>query len=76
MITVNGERLWATLNEMATIGATPAGGVTRLTLSEEDRRPGICCATGRWRRGLATVSTAWAICLSAGRGKIRRWRRC
>lgn len=38
MITVNGERLWATLNEMATIGATPAGGVTRLTLSEEDRR--------------------------------------
>ena len=38
MITVNGERLWSTLNEMALIGATPAGGVTRLTLSDEDRQ--------------------------------------
>ena len=38
MITVNGERLWSTLNAMALIGATPAGGVTRLTLSDEDRQ--------------------------------------
>ena len=37
MITVNGARLWSTLNEMALLGATPAGGVTRLALSEEDR---------------------------------------
>ncbi|HBI09136.1 MAG TPA: Zn-dependent hydrolase [Franconibacter pulveris] len=34
---VNGERLWRTLEEMAQFGATPRGGVTRLTLSEEDR---------------------------------------
>lgn len=37
MITVNADRLWATLEEMAQIGATPAGGVTRLALSDEDR---------------------------------------
>lgn len=35
---VNGERLWRTLEEMAQFGATPRGGVTRLTLSEEDRQ--------------------------------------
>ena len=38
MIAINAERLWSTLNEMARIGATPAGGVTRLTLSDEDRQ--------------------------------------
>lgn len=36
-LTVNTERLWSTLEEMAQIGGTPAGGVTRLTLSDEDR---------------------------------------
>jgi N-carbamoyl-L-amino-acid hydrolase len=36
-ITVNAARLWSTLEEMAQIGATPAGGVTRLALSDEDR---------------------------------------
>ncbi|WP_324728945.1 M20 family metallo-hydrolase [Pseudomonas chlororaphis] len=35
---VNGERLWASLMEMAQIGATAKGGVTRLALSDEDRR--------------------------------------
>jgi len=35
---VNGARLRSTLEEMATIGATPAGGVQRLALSDEDRR--------------------------------------
>jgi len=34
---VNGERLWASLMAMAEIGATPAGGVRRLALSDEDR---------------------------------------
>ena len=38
MIAINADRLWSTLNEMARIGATPAGGVTRLTLSDEDRQ--------------------------------------
>ena len=34
---VDGERLWTRLMEMAEIGATAAGGVHRLTLSDEDR---------------------------------------
>ena len=34
---INGERLWASLMEMATIGATPAGGVCRLALSDFDK---------------------------------------
>ena len=35
---VDGRRLWRRLEAMARIGATPAGGVHRLALSEEDRR--------------------------------------
>ena len=35
---VNGERLWNTIDETARFGATPAGGITRLTLSDEDRQ--------------------------------------
>ena len=34
---VNGTRLQETLEEMAKIGATPNGGVQRLTLSDEDK---------------------------------------
>lgn len=37
MLRISGERLNASLQELATIGATPAGGVTRLTLSDEDK---------------------------------------
>lgn len=35
---INAERLWGSLMELARIGATPKGGVRRLTLTEEDRR--------------------------------------
>ena len=38
MLKIDGPRLWATLMEMAQIGATPKGGVRRLALTEEDRR--------------------------------------
>jgi N-carbamoyl-L-amino-acid hydrolase len=34
---VNGDRLWASLERMAQIGATPKGGVCRLALTELDR---------------------------------------
>jgi N-carbamoyl-L-amino-acid hydrolase len=34
---VNGQRLWASLMEMARIGATPRGGNCRLALSDEDK---------------------------------------
>jgi N-carbamoyl-L-amino-acid hydrolase len=37
MLTINPERLWASLMELARIGATPKGGVRRLALTEEDR---------------------------------------
>jgi len=35
---VNGKRLQSSLEEMAKIGATPSGGVQRLTLSDEDKK--------------------------------------
>ena len=34
---IDGERLWASLMELARIGATPKGGVRRVTLTLEDR---------------------------------------
>lgn len=37
-IRINGERLWGSLMEMAKIGATPKGGVKRLTLTDLDRQ--------------------------------------
>jgi N-carbamoyl-L-amino-acid hydrolase len=36
-IAVNGDRLWATIMETAEIGATPKGGIKRLTLTDLDR---------------------------------------
>ena len=35
---INGERLWAALMELAKIGATPKGGVCRLTLTDLDKQ--------------------------------------
>ncbi len=35
---IDDKRLWAALEAVAAIGATPAGGVRRLALSDEDRR--------------------------------------
>jgi len=37
-IRIDGERLWASLMEMAKIGATPKGGVCRLALTDLDRQ--------------------------------------
>ncbi len=36
-LTVNGERLWQSLMDMAHIGATPKGGVKRIALTPEDK---------------------------------------
>jgi N-carbamoyl-L-amino-acid hydrolase len=36
-LTVNGERLWQSLMDMAKIGATPKGGVKRIALTPEDK---------------------------------------
>jgi beta-ureidopropionase / N-carbamoyl-L-amino-acid hydrolase len=35
---INGKRLWSSLMDMAKIGATPKGGVNRLTLTDLDRQ--------------------------------------
>ena len=35
---INGERLWDSLMELAEIGATPKGGVCRLTLTDLDKQ--------------------------------------
>jgi len=35
---INGGRLRGSLEEMAKIGATPGGGVQRLTLTDEDKQ--------------------------------------
>jgi len=50
---INADRLWDSLMELAKIGATPKGGVKRLTLTEEDR--GARDLFARWGReaGLA-----------------------
>ncbi len=37
-IRINGDRLWASLMELAKIGATPKGGVCRLTLTDLDKQ--------------------------------------
>lgn len=37
-VRINGGRLWDSLMEMAEIGATPKGGVNRISFTEEDRR--------------------------------------
>jgi hypothetical protein len=37
-LTINAQRLWRELMETASIGATPKGGICRLTLTEQDRQ--------------------------------------
>ncbi|HUJ28121.1 MAG TPA: Zn-dependent hydrolase [Myxococcales bacterium] len=37
-IRINADRLWRSLMDLARIGATPKGGVRRITLTEEDRQ--------------------------------------
>jgi N-carbamoyl-L-amino-acid hydrolase len=52
---INGPRLWSSLKEMARIGATPKGGVNRLTLTDLDRESRDLF--GRWcREAGCTVS--------------------
>ncbi len=46
---INADRLWNSLMELAKIGATPKGGVKRLTLTDEDRRARDLFA--QWARG-------------------------
>jgi len=63
---INGERLWASLMELAQIGATPKGGVCRLTLTDLDKE-GRDLVT-RWAREAGMSVTIDKI----GNGFMRR----
>ncbi len=63
---INGERLWASLMELAQIGATPKGGVCRLTLTDLDKQ-GRDLVT-RWAREAGMTVTIDKI----GNGFMRR----
>ncbi|MDC2858685.1 MULTISPECIES: Zn-dependent hydrolase [Delftia] len=63
---VNGSRLWDSLMELAQIGATPKGGVCRLTLTDLDRQ-GRDLVT-RWAREAGMTVTIDKI----GNGFMRR----
>jgi hypothetical protein len=54
---VNGERLWASLMELAKIGATEKGGVCRLAASDLDGRRAGFSSAGVRRPGVACGST-------------------
>jgi N-carbamoyl-L-amino-acid hydrolase len=69
---INGARLRASLEEMAKIGATPGGGVQRLTLSDEDKR-------GRdqivaWMKAI-DLAVRWATSSVGGPGRTMPCRR-
>ena len=63
---INGQRLWDSLMELAQIGATPKGGVCRLTLTDLDRqgRDLVC----QWARDAGMTVTIDKI----GNGFMRR----
>ncbi|KQO22283.1 Zn-dependent hydrolase [Acidovorax sp. Leaf76] len=63
---INGDRLWASLMELAQIGATPKGGVCRLTLTDLDKQ-GRDLVT-RWAREAGMSVTIDKI----GNGFMRR----
>src|SRR5690606_31346956 len=63
---INGERLWDSLMELAQIGATPKGGVCRLTLTDLDKQ-GRDLVT-RWAREAGMSVTIDKI----GNGFMRR----
>ena len=53
---INGERLWASLMDLARIGGTPKGGVRRITLTETDREGRDLFV--RWARD-AALTVRW-----------------
>ena len=63
---INGERLWASLMELAQIGATPKGGVCRLTLTDLDKQGRDLVS--RWAREAGMSVTIDKI----GNGFLRR----
>ena len=63
---IDGDRLWASLMELAKIGATPKGGVCRLTLTDLDKQGRDLVS--RWAREAGMTVTIDKI----GNGFMRR----
>ena len=73
-VRINGERLWASLMELAKIGATPKGGVCRLTLTDLDKQ-GRDLVIG-WARAAGMTVTIYipddSAALALGAEKVAR----
>ena len=61
-VRIDGARLWDSLMEMAKIGATPKGGVKRLTLTDLDRQSRELFRNGARPPAARSGSTRWATC--------------
>lgn len=66
MILVNQQRLWDSLMEMATIGATAHGGSCRLALTDDDARAGAASSHGARQPAARSASIRSATCSRAG----------
>lgn len=75
MQSINGDRLWASLMEMAQLGATVKGGVCRLALTDLDRQAVTCSFAGAKTRAAPSAWMRWAIFLPAAPGAIPTCRR-
>jgi hypothetical protein len=72
---VDGERLWASLMELAQIGATPKGGVCRLAASDLDGEARPSSSAGARTRAALFGSTRSATSSRAGPAGTRACRR-
>ena len=63
---IDGDRLWASLMELAQIGATAKGGVCRLTLTDLDKQG--CDLVSKWVHEVGMTITIDKI----GNGFLRR----
>ena len=71
-LSIDADRLWSSLMELAQIGGTEKGGVCRIALTDLDRQGATCSCAGRRRRAARSRSTSSATSSPAARGAIRR----
>ena len=74
-ISINSNRLWDSLMELAQIGATPKGGVRRLALTELDRQARDLFIRWARRPAARSRSTRSATSSRAARAKTTTCRR-
>src|SRR6201988_2042785 len=66
---IDSARLWATIHETEKFGATPKGGVRRLTLGAEDKQVRDCFKTTCEAAGLEVTSDALGSMFALRRGR-------